>query len=336
MAGKRIAIIGATGLVGRTMLRVIEEWKWQQHEYTLLASARSAGSELSLFGRPFRVGLLTEESIARGYDLALFSAGSEVSRHYAPIAARCGTVVIDNSACWRMEPSVPLVVPQVNPGDASRHCGIIANPNCSTIQAVVALWPLHREYGIRRIVYATYQSVSGTGIEGIRDLDRGIQDDRHRTVSPRRKFDRRIFSNCIPFIGCCLDDGSSGEEDKMIRETRRLLHDGSLAVTATCVRVPVRVGHCEAINVELCRPFALPDIVRLLESTPGLIVMNDSKNAVYPTVIDCEGRDEVFVGRIRRDDSAENALNMWVTADNLRKGAAVNALEIAKLLIEGE
>lgn len=333
MCAVKIAIVGATGLVGRTFLKVIEELKLQNCEYTLMASANSVGKKLLFFGREYPVEQLTEKSISRGFDMALFSAGSEVSRKYAPIAAKTGCVVIDNSSAWRMDSAVPLVVPQVNPEDAFRNSGIIANPNCSTIQAVVPLYPLHRRYGLKRVIFSTYQSVSGAGAAGIADLESGIKNHIGSEVNRLSKFDRRIFSNCIPFIDSYHPDGYSNEEHKMVFETQKILHDNTIKITATCVRVPVFVGHCESVNVQLKKEYRLKDVVSALEETNGIVVMNNSEKGVYPTQFDCEGKNEVYVGRIRRDDSAPRSMNFWIAADNLRKGAAANAVEIAQLLL---
>ena len=334
MSRYKIAIVGATGLVGRTFLRVIEEIKPRNCEYTLLASERTAGKKLDFLNNQYTVELLTKQSMTKGFDIALFSAGSDVSRNFAPLAAESGCVVIDNSATWRMSDEVPLVVPEVNPEDAFHNNGIIANPNCSTIQAVVALAPIHRKYGIKRIIYSTYQSVAGAGAAGVEDLENGIKAHVTGAQYSLKKFDRAIFSNCIPFIDIPMGDGYSKEEHKMVNETRKILHDTKLNITATCVRIPVLLGHGESINAELKSEYELADIKTLLKSSPGLTVIDDADPGLFPTQLDCCGKNGVYVGRIRRDSSSSNAVNLWVVADNLRKGAATNAVQIAQLLIK--
>lgn len=324
----KIAVVGATGMVGRTFLKVLEERKLPAESYTLFASARSAGSKLTFMGEEYTVRELNEHSFDEGFDIALFSAGGSTSEKFAPIAASKGCVVIDNSSQWRMDPEVPLVVPEVNPEDIKKHKGIIANPNCSTIQAMVALRPLQLKYGIERIVYSTYQAVSGAGLGGYQDLENGIKGE-----APK-KFNHPIFSNCLPQIDVFLPNGYTKEEMKMVNETRKILGDDTLRVTATTVRVPVFMAHSESINVELKKPFDLDDLKNTLAQAPGLIVQDDPKNEIYPMAINAAGKDETFVGRIRRDESVENGINMWVVADNIRKGAATNAVQIAQKLIE--
>lgn len=332
--GIRIAVVGATGMVGRTFLKVLEEYGMEEYDYTLMASARSAGGTLSLFGREHVIEELTETSFDSGYDIALFSAGGGTSAKFAPIAAARGCVVIDNSSQWRMDPDVPLVVPEVNPEDCFKNNGIIANPNCSTIQAMVALKPIADRYGIKRIVYSTYQAVSGAGVKGYDDLDSGTRAYAAGQPAPAlKKFPCAIFGNCIPQIDVFLPGGYTKEEQKMIDETRKILHDDSLAITATAVRVPVFHGHSESINLELKQPYDLEELKELLRGAPGIIVQDDPAQGLYPTPLAAAGSDPVYVGRIRRDDSVENGLNLWVVADNIRKGAASNAVQIAKLLI---
>lgn len=326
MQNLKIAIVGATGMVGRTFLKVCEEYDLKA-DYTLLASARSAGKKLEFFGKEYEVKELTEHSFDEGFDIALFSAGGSTSEKFSPIAAAHGCVVIDNSSAWRMDPEVPLVVPEVNPEDIKWNKGIIANPNCSTIQAVVALKPLHDKYGIKRIVYSTYQAVSGAGVAGYEDLKNGINGEEPK------KFPYPIFSNCLPHIDVFGDDGYTKEEKKMINETRKILHDDTLRITATTVRVPVFDCHSESINVELKKPFELDNVRKELADFEGIVVQDDPKNNVYPMAVTAKGTNEVYVGRLRRDDSADNALNMWVVADNIRKGAAANAVQIALKLI---
>ena len=324
-----IAVVGATGMVGRTFLKVLEEVNLPAESYTLLASARSAGSKLTLMGKEYEVQELTENSFD-GIDIALFSAGGSTSEKFAPIAASKGCLVIDNSSAWRMDPEVPLVVPEVNPEDIKKHKGIIANPNCSTIQAMVALRPLQLKYGIKRIVYSTYQAVSGAGLGGYNDLKNGINGE------PPQKFNHPIFNNCLPQIDVFLPNGYTKEEMKMVNETRKILGDPDMKITATTVRVPVFDCHSESINVELEKPFDLAELRACLEAAPGLVVQDDIDNCVYPMACTAVGTNETYVGRIRRDESVENGVNLWVVADNIRKGAATNAVQIAQKFIEME
>ena len=322
-----IAVVGATGMVGRTFLKVLEEKQLPVENYYLFASARSAGSTIKFMGKDYVVEELTENSFDRDIDIALFSAGGSTSEKFAPIAASKGCIVIDNSSAWRMDPEVPLVVPEVNPDDIKWNKGIIANPNCSTIQAMVALAPLHRKYGIKRIVYSTYQAVSGAGLAGYKDLENGLKGE-----APK-KFPYPIAGNCLPHIDVFCDNGYTKEEMKMVNDTRKILGDNDIKITATTVRVPVFNSHSESINVELKKPFELDDIFTLLKNSEGIIVEDDVKNNIYPMAINATGHDETFVGRIRRDDSVENGLNLWVVADNIRKGAASNAVQIAEKII---
>ncbi len=331
MDRRKIAVVGATGMVGRTFLKVLEEHNIDA-DYTLFASAKSAGSTLPFFGREQTVYELREDSFKdRGFSYALFSAGGAISKTFAPLAAAAGAIVIDNSSQWRMDPLVPLVVPEVNP-QALRSIpkGIVANPNCSTIQAVVPLKVLDDAFGIERIVYSTYQAVSGAGQKGYQDLEDGL------CGALPKKFPHPIAGNCIPHIDVFLDSGYTKEEQKMIDETRKILDRPDLRVTATCVRVPVYNGHSESINVELKRPFELKEVYRLFEQKEGLIVRDDPAHSVYPMPIEAAGTDPVYVGRIRRDPSVENGLNFWCVADNIRKGAALNAVQIMERLIKGE
>lgn len=319
-----VAIVGATGNVGRKFLEILEERNFPVKELYLFASKRSAGKTLKFKGEDVLVEELCEANIEnKKIDFALFSAGGSVSLEFAPIFAKHGAVVIDNSSAWRMDKEVPLVVPEVNPEDVKWHKGIIANPNCSTIQAMVALKPLYDKYGIKRIVYSTYQAVSGAGIQGILDLQEGTT----------KKFPYPILGNVIPHIDVFLDNGYTKEEFKMIEETKKILHDDTLRITATTVRVPVLNAHSESINVELNSEFELENIVDLFNSSKGIIVHDDVENLKYPTPLELSGKDEVFVGRIRRDFSLDNGLNLWVVADNIRKGAALNAIQIAEILI---
>ncbi len=319
-----VAIVGATGNVGRKFLEILEERNFPVKELYLFASKRSAGKTLKFKGEDILVEELCEANIEnKKIDFALFSAGGSVSLEFAPIFAKHGAVVIDNSSAWRMNKEVPLVVPEVNPEDVKWHKGIIANPNCSTIQAMVALKPLYDKYGIKRIVYSTYQAVSGAGIQGILDLQEGTT----------KKFPYPILGNVIPHIDVFLDNGYTKEEIKMIEETKKILHDDNLRITATTVRVPVLNAHSESINVELNSEFELENVIDLFNSSKGIIVHDDVENLKYPTPLELSGKDEVFVGRIRRDFSLDNGLNLWVVADNIRKGAALNAIQIAEILI---
>lgn len=323
-----IAVVGATGMVGRKFLQVLEERKLPVENYYLFASARSAGKTLPFMGREYTVLELTETCFdGKDIDIALFSAGGSTSEKFAPIAARAGAVVIDNSSAWRMDPKVPLVVPEVNADDIEWNNGIIANPNCSTIQAMVALKPLHDHYGIKRVVYSTYQAVSGAGMGGYADLANGAKGE------PPKKFNHPIFGNCLPQIDVFCENGYTKEEMKMVNETHKILGDDSIRVTATTVRVPVFHGHSESINLEFEKAFDLDELRAVLQNAPGIVVVDDPANALYPMAIDAEDKDEVFVGRIRRDESVESGVNLWVVADNIRKGAATNAVQIAEELI---
>lgn len=321
-----VAIVGATGLVGRTMLRVLEERATPISSLTLLASARSAGTELMFRGEKLTVHELTAESFA-GIDVALFSCGGTLSTQFAPIAAASGCVVIDNSSAWRMHPDVPLVVPEVNPADAYTHNGIIANPNCSTIELVVALQPIVKHWGCRRIVVSTYQSPSGAGQQGMDQLtaeNTGREPERRITT-------HRLAGNTV-FHTINALNGPSEEEQKMIRETRRILHMPDLRMAVTCVRVPVVGGHGESVAIETEQPCTPDEARALLTESPGVAVLDEPQNHVYPTPVGADGTDPVYVGRIRRDDSVENGLLLWIVADNLRKGAATNAVQILELL----
>lgn len=323
-----VAIVGATGNVGRKFIEILEERNFPVKELYLFASKRSAGTFLKFKNSDVIVEETIESNIkGKQIDFALFSAGGDISLQYAPIFAQYGATVIDNSSAWRMDENVPLVVPEVNPEDLSWHKGIIANPNCSTIQAMVPLKALNDAYGLKRVIYSTYQAVSGAGVQGINDLEDGLKG-----VSPK-KFPYPIAGNCLPHIDVFLDNGYTKEEIKMINETRKILHLNDLAITATTVRVPVLNSHSESINVELQNNFELEDIIKLFENTEGLTVLNDVSKLEYPTPLYTSGKDDVFVGRIRRDFSIEKGLNLWVVADNIRKGAALNAIQIAEKLI---
>ena len=334
MAGYRVAILGATGLVGREFLKVLAQRKFPIAELRLLASDRSAGSRLPFAGEEIPVEEATPDSF-RGVEYALFSAGADVSRQLAPAAAASGAVVVHNSAAWRMEPDVPLVVPEVNGADAFTHQGIIANPNCSTIQMVVALDPLHRVIPLRRVVVDTYQSVSGTGGPAVDELY--AQTRALLAGEPARPtvYPHQIAFNVLPHIDTFLDNGYTKEEWKMVQETRKIMHAPDLPVSATTVRVPVPIGHSEAVHAEFARPLAPAEARAILERAPGVRVVDAPAEARYPLASDAAGRDEVFVGRIRADASHPNGLVLWIVSDNLRKGAALNAVQIAELLVRG-
>ena len=324
----KIAVVGATEMVGRTFLKVLEEYKLPAESYTLFASAKSAGSQIDFMGEKYTVQELNEHSFDDGFDIALFSAGGSTSEKFAPIAAEHGCLVIDNSSAWRMNKDVPLVVPEVNPEAIKENKGIIANPNCSTIQAMVAIKPLHDKYKVKRIVYSTYQAVSGAGRAGWEDLENGLRGE-----APK-KFPHQIAGNCLPHIDVFLPNGYTKEEMKMVNETRKILGDDSLRITATTVRVPVFNSHSESINLEFEKQFDLDELKEVLRNAPGVIVEDDVENNVYPLATEATGHDETFVGRIRRDESVKSGVNLWVVADNIRKGAASNAVQIAKKFIE--
>ena len=323
----KLAIVGATGLVGRTALTVLEEKNLPNFEYKLFCSKKSAGTEIKFLGKTYIAEELTDNSFDEGFDFAIFSAGGETAKHFAPIAVQKGCIVIDNSSAFRMDKDVPLVVPEVNPNDIKLNQGIIANPNCSTIQAVVALKPLDDKYKIKRVVYSTYQAVSGAGVFGLEDLKN------KSTGNDLKKFAHPIYNNCLPHIDVFTENGYTKEELKMINETRKILNKSNLAVTATAVRVPVENCHGESINIEFENDFELDDVINTLKNAPGIIVYDDVQNDIYPLATVANGHDEVYVGRIRRDFSQPNTLNLWVVADNIRKGAASNAIQILEKLI---
>ncbi len=324
-----LAVVGATGLVGSTFLKVLEERDFPFDRLYLMASSKSAGKTLSFRGKDYVVEELNEHSFDKPIDIALFSAGGAASEKFAPIAAAHGTVVVDNSSAWRMNKEVPLVVPEVNPDDIRWNKGIIANPNCSTIQAVVPLKPLHDKYRIRRIVYSTYQAVSGSGLKGINDLKEGLAG----STQPKN-YPHPIANNCLPHIDSFLENGYTKEEMKMIRETHKIMGDDSIRVTATTVRVPVFDCHSESINVEFYNPVEIPEIMEILAHAPGVVLVDEPAANQYPMAIHAAGKDQVFVGRIRRDFSVDSGINMWVVADNIRKGAATNAVQIAEELLK--
>ncbi len=324
----KLAIVGATGLVGRTAIKVLEEKKLPISEYAFFASSKSAGKKINFLGKEYTVRELKEDSFDEGFDFAIFSAGGETSKKFSPIAASKGCIVIDNSSAFRMEKDVPLVVPEVNSDDIKWNNGIIANPNCSTIQAVVALKPLDNKYNIKRVVYSTYQAVSGAGKKGIDDFNNTSKG------LPSSKFPHPIFNNCLPHIDVFEDNGYTKEEMKMINETKKILDKPDLKVTATTVRVPVMNSHSESINLEFENDFDLDELKTLLKNSPGIILEDDVSKNIYPLATNASGHDEVFVGRIRRDYSVPYGVNLWVVSDNIRKGAASNAIQILEKLMD--
>ena len=325
----RVIVAGATGLVGQKMIQVLEERRFPVSTLIPLASARSVGRTVRFRGEDVPVQELSDKTLANSKaDFALFSAGASVSKEFGPIAAHYGIVVIDNSSAFRMDPDVPLVVPEVNPDAAFTHKGILANPNCSTIQMVVALKPLHDAFTIKRIVVSTYQSVTGAGWRGQHQLELELEG---KTVE-NPKFPHRIAMNALPHIDTFGDDGYTKEEVKMVNETKKIMGDDSIKVTATCVRVPVLGGHSEAVNVEFEKPCDPASVRKLLAKAPGVILVDDPHNARYPLPLDAHDRDEVFVGRVRVDSTVPSGINLWIVSDNLRKGAATNAVQIAELL----
>jgi len=329
-----VAIVGATGAVGEQMREVLEERKFPVGEMRLLASERSAGQFLEFEGRQHRVGVLNENSF-ENTDIALFSAGGAVSAKYAPLAVSAGAVVVDNTACFRMVPDIPLVVPEVNASAISdyKKRRIIANPNCSTIQMVVALKPIHDAARIKRVVVSTYQSVSGAGRQAMEELSQQVAALYNSKDVEKKKFPHQIAFNCIPHIDVFMEDGYTKEEWKMIHETRKILGEPSLAITATTVRVPVFFSHSESVNVETEKKLTAAEVKSLLRQAPGIIVADAPENNLYPLALDATGKDATYVGRIREDQSVQNGINLWVVADNLRKGAALNAVQIAEILI---
>ncbi len=329
----KIAVVGATGLVGTKMLQVLEERKFPVTELLPVASERSVGKEILFAGKSYRV-IGMDEAIAAKPAIAVFSAGGSTSLEWAPKFAAAGITVIDNSSAWRMDPTKPLIVPEINAGVLSKNDRIIANPNCSTIQMVIALNPLHQQYKIRRIVVSTYQSVTGTGVKAVDQLKGEREKQVAGTVSDYPMAYRyAIDMNAIPQIDVFLDNGYTKEEMKMVNETRKIMRDDSIRVTATTVRIPVMGGHSEAINVEFEKDFDLTEVRALLQKAPGVIVIDDIANQQYPMPMNAHEKDDVFVGRLRRDESQPNTLNLWVVADNLRKGAATNAVQIAEYLV---
>ncbi len=324
----KTAVVGATGMVGRTMIQVLGERKFPVDRLIPAASSRSAGKEILFNGKPVKV-VSVEEAVEAKPVFAIFSAGAGISKEWAPAFAENGTVVIDNSSAWRMEENVPLIVPEINSNVIQKGDRIIANPNCSTIQMVMALAPLHKAYRIKRIVVATYQSVTGTGVKAVAQM----QNER-QGIKGEMAYPHQIDMNCIPFGGSWLPSGYTSEEQKLVDETRKILGDNSIQVTATVVRIPVVGGHSEAVNIEFEKEYDLDDVRKLLADFPGVVVYDNPARNEYPMPVLAHNRDEVFVGRLRRDYSREKCLNMWVVSDNIRKGAATNAIQIAEYMIK--
>jgi aspartate-semialdehyde dehydrogenase len=327
----KVAVVGATGLVGTKMLEVLAERKFNVTELIPVASEKSVGKEIEFKGEKYKVHSM-QQAIDAKPAIALFSAGGTTSLEWADKFAEAGTTVIDNSSAWRMDPSKKLVVPEVNAHELRKTDKIIANPNCSTIQMVVVLNPLHKKYRIKRVVVSTYQSVTGTGVKAVNQLMNERKDGRSSEMAYKYKIDL----NVIPQIDLFLENGYTKEEMKMVNETKKIMSDDSIAVTATTVRIPVMGGHSESVNIEFEKDFDLKEIFEILKNTPGLILEDDVKNQIYPMPMNAHNRDEVFVGRIRRDESQPKTLNLWIVADNLRKGAATNAVQIAEYLVENK
>ena len=324
----KIAVVGATGMVGTVMLKVLEERNLPITELIPVASARSAGKKVSYKGKDHIIVAL-EDALKMKPDIALFSAGGDTSLEWAPKFAKIGTTVIDNSSAWRMDPTKKLVVPEINGNVLTKEDKIIANPNCSTIQLVAALSPLHLKYKMKRVVISTYQSVSGSGIKAVQQLD-----NEEAGIEGEMAYPHKIGRNAIPHCDIFLENGYTKEEMKLVKEPKKILGDTSFSVTATAVRIPTAGGHSEAVNVQFKNDFDLSEVRQILANTPGIIVQDDLANNLYPMPITAQHKDEVFVGRIRRDESQENTLNLWIVADNLRKGAATNTIQIAEYLIE--
>ena len=331
----KIAVVGATGLVGSKMLQVLDEQQVRIDELIVAASERSVGKEIVFQGKTYKV-VSVDEAINQRPDIAIFSAGGAASKQYAPRFAEQGTFVIDNSSAWRMEKDVPLVVPEINADTITNDTKSIANPNCSTIQMVMALAPIHKAFGIKRLVISTYQSVSGSGLKGINQLNNEeTKNSQPSTLNSQltNAYPHQIYRNVLPHAGDFCDNGYTTEEEKLVNETRKILRDNNIAITVTACRVPVTGGHSEAVNVETERPFEIEEVRRLLAAMPGVVVQDDPANNIYPMAITSFDKDEVFVGRIRRDFSVANGLNLWIVSDNIRKGAATNAVQIAQYII---
>ena len=324
----KVAVVGATGMVGEVMLQVLAERNFPVTELIPVASEKSVGKEIEYNGKTFKVVGL-ETAVSMKPDIALFSAGGQTSLEWAPKFAAAGTTVIDNSSAWRMDPTKKLIVPEINANELTKDDKIIANPNCSTIQMVLILAPLHHKYGIKRVIVSTYQSITGTGVKAVQQLE-----NEYKGIQGEMAYKYPIHRNAIPQCDVFEANGYTKEEMKLVRETQKIIGDSSIAVTATAIRIPVVGGHSEAVNVEFSTDYNLNELRALLAETPGVIVQDDTENYVYPMPLFAQGKDEVFVGRLRRDESRANALNMWIVADNLRKGAATNTIQIAEYLVE--
>ena len=323
----KVAVVGSTGMVGQVMLKVLEERNFPLDELYPVASARSAGKMVTFKGKQYKV-ITLDEAVEKKPDIALFSAGASVSLEYAPKFAAVGTKVVDNSSAWRMDESVKLVIPEVNPHVLKLEDNIIANPNCSTIQMLVALAPLHRKYGIKRLVISTYQSISGTGVKAVQQME-----NERNGVEGEMAYPYPIDRNCLPHCDVFLENDYTKEEMKLVNETKKILEDDSINVTATAVRIPTAGGHSESVNIEFNSAFDVADVKKMMEEAPGIILQDNPSENIYPMCRFAESKNEVFVGRIRRDESIENGLNMWIVADNLRKGAATNTVQIAEYLL---
>lgn len=324
MKKANLAVVGATGMVGNTILKVLELRDFPIENLYLFSSAKSAGEVINFRGKEVVVEELKEDSFDRDIDIALFSAGGAISEKFAPIANEKGVIVVDNSSCFRMDENIPLMVPEVNPEALKEDSMLVSNPNCSTIQSVVVLKPLYDAFGLKRVVYNTYQAVSGSGVAGVKDLEEGTCDNYPYSIS----------KNCLPHIDSFTDNGYTKEELKMIDETHKILGDYDIGVTATTVRVPVKNSHAVSMNIEFEKPFELEEVYKVLEEAPCVVVEDDLDNLVYPLQENADEKDEVFVGRIRRDYSVDNGINLWCVADNIRKGAATNTVQIAELILE--
>ncbi|MFM2265935.1 MAG: Aspartate-semialdehyde dehydrogenase [Bacteroidota bacterium] len=324
----KVAVVGATGMVGEVMLQVLAERNFPVTELIPVASEKSVGKEIEYKGKTYKVVGL-ETAVSMKPDIALFSAGGQTSLDWAPKFAAAGTTVIDNSSAWRMDPTKKLIVPEINANELTKNDKIIANPNCSTIQMVLVLAPLHHKYGIKRVIVSTYQSITGTGVKAVQQLE-----NEYKGLQGEMAYKYPIHRNAIPQCDVFEANGYTKEEMKLVRETQKIIGDSSIAVTATAIRIPVVGGHSEAVNVEFSTDYNLNELRALLAETPGVIVQDDTENYVYPMPLFAQGKDEVFVGRLRRDESRANALNMWIVADNLRKGAATNTIQIAEYLVK--
>lgn len=324
----KVAVVGATGMVGRIMLKVLEGRNFPLTEFIPVASEKSVGNKVEFKGKKYSI-VSMRDAVEMQPEIALFSAGGETSKQWAPEFAKAGTTVIDNSSAWRMEPNIPLIVPEINAGILTEDDKIIANPNCSTIQLVMVLNPLNKKYDIKRVVVSTYQSVTGTGKEAVEQLDGEIAG-----TNPKKKYPYQIFKNALPHCDVFEESGYTKEELKLTRETQKILDDRTIALTATAVRVPVQGGHSESVNIEFHKSFEESEIRKILHNTTGVVLQDNPETNTYPMPLFAEGKDDVFVGRIRRDFSQANSLNMWIVADNLRKGAATNAVQIAEYLIQ--